>query len=290
MTPDFDEPLFESAPLARQLSARHCPDQLTSAPCQDYHAMWQYFRAIGLFSSIASDHDFLVEAIRAEARRGARRVVISATADYGTLARVLHAYRIENQLPEIIVVDLCETPLALNRWYAERHGIAIETVRANVLDYQPDAQVDLVCTHSFLGRLSPEVRRGVVANWQRMLTPGGAVVTTTRVRYGAKQNLISFTTEEVRSRHAEALALAEACRDQLDLAPEVIAEAAEHYAREKRMRPFGSTAEIEGYFQEAGLIIEQLSLSGNSLRIDDRPSGPLRGWHTERVRIVARRP
>ena len=225
-----DEPLRESAPVAYGLAHRHCP----SGPegCRDYHAMWQYFRQIGLLTTIGTNTDFLVATLRGLADADScRRVLISATADYGMLAHVLHAYRLAGVEPEVTVVDMCETPLALNRWYAERAGVTIRTCRANLLEFRADAPFDLVCTHSFLGRLTQEVRAGALDKWHEVLRPGGHVVTVARVRYGAPDGGVTrYEPAEIVEFRDRALALARAKEHELDLPAEAIADAAEHYA------------------------------------------------------------
>ncbi len=282
-----DEPLRESAPVAYRLAHQHCP----AGPdgCRDYHAMWQYFRQIGLLSTIGTNTDFLVATLRRLADADTcRRVLISATADYGMLAHLLHAYRLAGVAPEVTVVDMCETPLALNRWYAERAGATIRTCRANVLEFRADAPFDLVCTHSFLGRLTPEVRAGVVNKWHEVLRPGGRVVTVARVRYGAPvAGVTRYEPEEIREFRARALELARAQQHELDLPAEFIAEAAEHYAVSKRSRGFGTTEALRALFEDHGFALENFDSGGEAERRRDRPSCPTLGWKSERFRIVA---
>ena len=282
-----DEPLRESAPVAYGLAHRHCP----SGPegCRDYHAMWQYFRQIGLLTTIGTNTDFLVATLRGLADADScRRVLISATADYGMLAHVLHAYRLAGVEPEVTVVDMCETPLALNRWYAERAGVTIHTCRANLLEYRADASFDLVCTHSFLGRLTPEVRAGVLDKWHEVLRPGGHVVTVARVRYGAPDGGVTrYEPAEIVEFRDRALALARAKEHELDLPAEAIADAAEHYAVSKRSRGFGSTGMLRALFEDHGFALERFDSGGEEERRRDRPSCPTLGWKSERFRIVA---
>jgi SAM-dependent methyltransferase len=281
-----DEPLRESAPVAYRLAQQHCP----AGPdgCRDYHAMWQYFRQIGLISTISTNTDFLVATLRRLADADTcRRVLISATADYGMLAHLLHAYRQAGVVPGVTVVDMCETPLALNRWYADRAGATIRTCRANVLEFRADEPFDLVCTHSFLGRLTPEVRAGVVKKWHEVLRPGGRVVTAARVRYGVPAGVTRYAAEEVEEFRSRALALASAQQAELDLPAEVIADAAAHYAASKQSRSFGSVEALRAVFEDHGFALETFDSGGEAERRRDRPSGPTLGWKSERFRIVA---
>ncbi|MBK6279335.1 MAG: class I SAM-dependent methyltransferase [Gammaproteobacteria bacterium] len=282
-----DEPLRESAPVAYRLAHQHCPTGADG--CRDYHAMWQYFRQIGLLTTIGTNTDFLVATLRGLADADScRRVLISATADYGMLAHVLHAYRLAGVEPEVTVVDMCETPLALNRWYAERAGVTIRTCRANLLEFRADAPFDLVCTHSFLGRLTQEVRAGALDKWHEVLRPGGHVVTVARVRYGAPDGGVTrYEPAEIVEFRDRALALARAKEHELDLPAEAIADAAEHYAVSKRSRGFGSTGMLRALFEDHGFALERFDSGGEEERRRDRPSCPTLGWKSERFRIVA---
>ena len=282
-----DEPLRESAPVAYRLAHQHCPTGADG--CRDYHAMWQYFRQIGLLTTIGTNTDFLVATLRGLADADScRRVLISATADYGMLAHVIHAYRLAGVEPEVTVVDMCETPLALNRWYAERAGVTIRTCRANLLEFRADAPFDLVCTHSFLGRLTQEVRAGALDKWHEVLRPGGHVVTVARVRYGAPDGGVTrYEPAEIVEFSDRALALARAKEHELDLPAEAIADAAEHYAVSKRSRGFGSTGMLRALFEDHGFALERFDSGGEEERRRDRPSCPTLGWKSERFRIVA---
>ncbi len=94
------EPLGESAPVARKLAEKHCDRSNAESSCLLYHSAWQYFRLIGLISTISADDDFLIDALANLAATGRfDRVLISGSADYGMLARVIHAYRMVGREP-----------------------------------------------------------------------------------------------------------------------------------------------------------------------------------------------
>lgn len=284
-SPTLDEPLAQSAPIAFRLAHEHCTEGPTG--CRAYHSMWQYFRLIGLISTIRTNSAFLMETLQRLAHPATcRRVLISATADYGMLAHLVHAYRRAPVEPDITVVDLCETPLALNRWYAEQYATEIRTCRSDIRHYRNDEPFDLICTHSFLGRLTPQMRSEVVGAWRALLHPGGRVVTAARVRHGV-QEVIHFSEQEVQDFHDRALALARSFEPPLDLPPEQIAEAARHYAATKESRSFGSIEALRACFEDHGFGLEQFDSGGEAERRIDRPSGPSRGWKSERIRIAA---
>src|SRR5262245_58823293 len=62
------------------------------------------------------------------AATGAPRVLISGAADYAMLDFVHKTLHSRGVNADVTVTDLCETPLALNRWYAERCSCRVTTV------------------------------------------------------------------------------------------------------------------------------------------------------------------
>jgi hypothetical protein len=136
---------------------------------------------IGVKGGISGDADYFVDALRDVARRGATRVLISGTAEYAMLAILLHAYRVEGVQPRVTVTDICETPLAICRWYADRHDVAIQTQSCDILNERVDDEFDLIVTHAFLGWFCDADRRRIVAQWHAMLRSGGFVLTSQRI-------------------------------------------------------------------------------------------------------------
>ncbi len=278
------EPLAESADLAVDLAARLCPDD-----CRAYHGMWQYFRLVGLIGTVGGDGRFLLDTFERLAVDGIDRVLIAGSADYGLLAHLLSAYRLAGRVPDVTVLDRCETPLALNRWYAEREGLGIRTVRADIHEYAADIPFDLVCTHSFLAVLEPARRPSAVRAWHAALRPGGWLVTTARVRHGAPDTPLRFPETEIAAFRARALALSRDWSGRLALTPDEIADAAEHYARTKRSYAFHSPDVLRDLICRAGFALTRFEGGGNGENNADRPSGPSREWRSERYRIVARK-
>jgi len=284
VTEPLNEPLSASADTAYRLALAHC-----SSPCRDYHSYWQYFRLIGLISSIGGDSSFLLESFQHLARAGARRLLIAAAADYGMLAHVLHAYDAAGVLPEVSVLDRCGTPLALNRWYAERKGVSLATTQADILTFNPQAPFDLLCTHSFLTWLPHAAHAEAVRVWHRALRPGGWLVTAARVREGAPQTAIGFSEPEILAFRQKALKLALPWAGRLAVTPEQIADAAEAYARDKRSHSFASADALRGLLEREGFDIHQFDAGDSAPARLDRPAGPSFGWRSGRYRIVARR-
>ena len=126
------EPLLESAPLAFTTAMAHCPH---GSACQVYHALWQYLRLAELARSVRVDGPIYAAMAERMARAGRlRRVLITATADYSMLAHLAYGARQAGAAVEFSILDQCATTLRLNAWYAERNGLDVRTIQADVLD------------------------------------------------------------------------------------------------------------------------------------------------------------
>jgi SAM-dependent methyltransferase len=279
------EPLSESAPIASKLAETHCDRRDPESSCLLYHSAWQYFRLIGLIRTIASDDDFLISALQDLAASGQfDRVLISGSADYGMLARVIHAYRKVGREPRVTLVDICRAPLQLNRWLAQREGAILETEQSNILEFTSEQPFDLICTHSFIGRFHGQ-RGRLLEVWHDLLRPGGRIVTTTRIRPGITE-IVRFSPHEVETFTARALELAGNCSELGAIEPETIAGWAREYAQRKFNYPLNSCEELAASFARAGLHVTSLDrVCGQN----DKPSGPSLGIRSERIRIIASR-
>ena len=280
------EPLGESAPVARELAERHCDRSNAESSCLLYHSVWQYFRLIGLISTISADDDFLLDALANLAATGRfDRVLISGSADYGMLARVIHAYRMVGREPQVTLVDICRTPLELNSWLARREGARLETVRSDILGFSSQQPFDLICTRSFIGRFNGR-RAELLKAWHGLLRPGGQIVTTTRIRPDIT-DVARFSPTEIERFADRALELANGCTELETVQPATVAEWAREYAQTKFNYPLRSSEELTDAFAHAGLQVTTLDrVCGQS----DKPSGPSRGIRSERIRLIAGRP
>jgi SAM-dependent methyltransferase len=185
-------------------------------------------------------------------------VLVCGAADYSMLAHALAACRARGVEPELTVIDTCETPLRLNRWYAERFGCRVETGCTSVLDYAPQAQFDAISTHSFLGMFAPAARARLIAAWQRLLRPGGRVVTAHPLRpWGAEEpnrftpGQADWVRRRVGARAAELSAMLEAGRE------EVLAQA-ERYLEARYGYPVRSLDELRALFAQGGFQLDHL--------------------------------
>jgi SAM-dependent methyltransferase len=184
--------------------------------------------------------------------------MISGSADYSMLALVLWAFRNENVVPEVHVIDACETPLFLNRWYAERTRVNVETEASDILQWEAAEPFDIICTHSLLGRFNPSARERLIAKWRQLLRPGGSVLTVNRVRPMARADKERFTPEQARA----------------------FQEAAVREAEKRRK-------EVKELFTAGGFVIDRLDLRSSGGGAGAAPSGPAAHGNAEYVHVVA---
>lgn len=287
-----DEPLTESAPLAYRLAQAHClPLTAGGEDCSWYHGFWQYLRLMGLAKTSGGQGSFLIERLRGLARAGqSPRVLVSGSADYSMPAHALCAYRGEGAALRLAVVDRCETPLLLCRWYADRHGVAITTYRSDVLDHEAQEPVDVVFTNSFFGSFDPASRPRLLAAWRRQLRPGGKLLFTNRLRPRGGTEAMGFDGEQARRFAEAARQEAEARRATLGLDPDEVPRLARAYAERYRSYPLRSLDEIERLLTEGGFAIDLLEVTTNPGRPGAASvSGPSTAERADYARVVATR-
>jgi SAM-dependent methyltransferase len=286
-----DEPLFASAPVARHICADTCRRHGDAgADCAWYHGLWQYLRIFDLVSAPQRHADFYGETLRQFARDGRhRRVLISGSADYSMLAHVLHAYRAENAALEIAALDVCETPLALARWYAERAGITVATHAADILSFAAPQPFDVICTHSLLGRFPPRDRARLMAGWHRLLRPGGKVVTVNRIAPFPPDEVVHFGPAQIRSFRDRVFDQAQLWSDLIGLAPEETARWAEEYATRYYNFPVHSRQELLDLLAAGGLRVDKIVWRGSG-GASPEGGGPSTKQTAEYAQLVATRP
>jgi hypothetical protein len=138
---DLSEDLLDLAEFEFHAAQEGCVD------CKEYHALWGYGRLAGLNDGLSTDADVVAPLLAKFAPRGAR-ILIAGAADAGLLA--LTAQSTRHADPQITVADRCATPLAVCRHYAQAHGLAIETIIADLTRTSPKGPFHLVIMHNLL--------------------------------------------------------------------------------------------------------------------------------------------
>ncbi|GAB4356517.1 MAG: hypothetical protein Kow00114_07490 [Kiloniellaceae bacterium] len=253
-----EEPLALIAPLADATAREYCRrDGASGESCAWYHGSVDYLRLLGVMSSPAEDSGFLQPTFQRLARNpGCRDVLVSGAGDCAMLAQLLAGFGTAGAEPSVTLIDRCATPVRLNRWFAERNGLALETEAVNLLDYATDRRFDLICTHCFIGYFTPAQRPALFAKWFALLRPGGRVVTVNPVRHTADHSLLRFSAEQAAAFEARALA---ALRDRPDI---LNGDAEELRCRVRAFTanfasyPVRSINELRGHFEAAGFVVE----------------------------------
>jgi SAM-dependent methyltransferase len=249
------EDLEEAAALARAQAPQLCRrDAGTGHSCAWNHGLWPTLRLLGLVTEPALHGEFLRTAL-GEVAGDAPRVLLSGAADHALLAQVLAAFA--GRTPRITVLDICETPLMLNRWYAERAGIAIDTHRSDILNFEVPQAFDAVCTHAFFGNFDQARRAALASKWHALLKPGGRAVTVNRLRPGREPRWVAFSVDQVWAYRARVEEAAKARK----LQDPNLARAAEVYAGRQAIFPLGTVEEVRELFGSAGFDIAHLTVA-----------------------------
>lgn len=280
---EVSEPLTESAMLAHQWSKSLCEN------CASYHGAWQILRVLGVLNSMRSDDDFLISMLDMEISKGARKILVSGAADYALQARIMAVAKRTGATPEITVIDLCDTPLELNNWYAGRIGVSIETLKENILQYHNPGHFDLVCTHSFLPFFDPVERIKLLKSWWNCLAPGGAVLTAQRVRPDDKSEKHGFSKNQAHDFGERAYALAEKQYKKLGIEPQQARSLAFNYATGRSTNILRSRDELRQLFVQQGFNLKWFAAPGEQQLEADLPSTPTTPGD-QRIRVLARKP
>ena len=281
------EDLLGEAREVHALAAVHCAATSDRPGCAWYHASLPTLRLLGVFDSPGCDDDFLLPALSGELGRGARRVLVSGCADAAMLARVAACLGDSRAPVEVVVLDICRTPLELCRRYAERHGFGVELVHSDILDFEAEP-FDVLCTHSFLSFFDPSGREALARRWWRLLRPGGCAITAQRVRSGGDQAVVRYGEAERVALAEDAAARAAAHEADTGVSPAQARALADAWTGDYFAHVIGSEAALRAPFEAAGFVLEHCD-RGPLPPGSDRPGTPRRGAGS-RWRIIARRP
>lgn len=173
------EPLAALAQFALDHADSLCDPQ---HGCRAYHKAWTMLRLHEAGGALPFGRDFLRRELAASAAAaGPRplRVLLSGAADTGLPALVQSALADAGVAAELVVVDICRTPLGQIAQYLDGTGQKLTLLHADAVTVET-APVDVIVAHSFLSFVAPERREALVANWARLLLPGGRVLVLER--------------------------------------------------------------------------------------------------------------
>jgi len=287
MNAPIEEPLAESAPLALKLAEECCRAGPDGVSCAWNHGLWQYLRLLGLVTSPSHQAEFYRAAF-ARVESPSPRVLISGAADYSMLAVALDAFRERARVPRTTVIDVCETPLTLSRWLAERLSVAIETRAADIRNFTAPDGFDAVCSDNFFGRFPAAERPAIAARWASLLRRGGIAVTVSRLRPDGGNARVSFSPQQADA-FRESVWRAARATPALASQAEALASRAAVYAQRHFTYPVRSVDELRSAFESSGFVIEQLDTGAAAGGNQQASSGPsVRGFQSY-ARLIARR-
>ena len=180
------------AHAAWRLGERHCVD------CGGYHQIWSLLRAAGLHGGLGADSPELGPRLAAALAPGAR-VLIAGSADAGILNLVV---RTAAGMPlDILVADLCATPLALIGELQPYAGVTVRTEQIDLTKLDHIGCWDVIVSHSMLPHVPADLRVEVLKRLHRALAPGGRLVFVARTF----QSAVSGAAEETADLAQQAL-------------------------------------------------------------------------------------
>jgi len=270
-TSNVEEPLEESVRLATQLARLYCCD------CGWYHGFWQHLRLMGMGKTLSGLPHLFLQAIARHQDQPGLRVLVSGAADYSALAHVVHGLggvmAVRRNSVHLVVLDRCETPLTLNRWYAQRHEVPVEHFCADALDFHSIQPFDLIITSSFLGYFQPEQRRQLFARYASLLSPTGRLVFANRLRPGLQHVAVGFGAEEARRFQEKAKQANAQLAEPLQWRDDQLAAAATAYTDSFQSYPVNSLESLTLDLETAGLAVKHHQLSKPQLPIFAKNAG-----------------
>lgn len=262
------DPIKEAYPLMMRAAETLCCGRNTPGRgCYAYHRAWPFKRMIGHHGSVWRHGAAYLASFRELASSGkVQRILISGSADYSLLAHVWHAYQLEGVQPEITILDYCEAPLAINRWYAERVGARIDTVACNIFEYHVDRAFDLITTDNFLSQFTPVDRQRIVRQWWTLIRPGGYAVGAQTVRNSADTSRRSYTPDQVAARRDRILEQVQGRDPTGYLAPEALGPLIEAYYANRVSYPFRDADDVRSLLARNGFLMERGEMLSSEAR------------------------
>jgi SAM-dependent methyltransferase len=239
----YSERLSDLAAQAYQLSERLC------GSCRDLHALWPYIRLSRSSTGVEVEGSLLTHVLRQFMAEDRRDVLIAGAADTGLLALVARAGA--GQRVNILVLDICETPLELCRRFAGEWSLPIKTVRQDLLELDVRQQFDLILVHGTLHFISAPGRITALGRIQRALRNGGRLV----LLFNTSETPSVKTDDKVHTDYAQAV-LSELKRQRITLPDTELALAARLAAHSHRRQL------REGAFVQPGDATQLLESTG----------------------------
>lgn len=265
---DFlQEPIMQSADMMYEVASLCCThNHVNQDSCYWYHSIWQYLRLLDVVSTPSWHHDFYTKYLFDNVEYGKNAsALISGAADYSMLAYVLHTAKRKSLNTKVTVIDLCETPLFACKWYAKNMNHPLTAMQVNIFDVPEDKPFDMICADAFLTRFSGDKLRNVLSKWNRLLNPGGIVVTTVRIHDEKHVCPPTPSEETVQRFKKKALSRMEIWERHINLTADEIGEKVENYAKKMVSNYLGTKESLLTAIEECGFnidFIDDVEVSG----------------------------
>jgi hypothetical protein len=178
----FAEDLVETACDAFSLAGRLC------VSCRDIHSVRPYIRlsrgSVGIKGEMSDLGPVLTELLGA----GRHRILIGGALDTGILACVARAA--QGHRADIVVLDICATPLELCKKYAERWSLHIETVCQDLACLERERDFDIVLIDGTLPYIPEHSRVEALRRVARSLRRDGRLVMMFKTRDRTNDTLL----------------------------------------------------------------------------------------------------
>ncbi len=278
--------LLESAPVAERLSKNLCrTDPETGITCAWNHGTWQYLRLLNMITTPDLHAAFFHQSLSLPQPENPR-ILISGTADYGMLEKLREAFSGRDTPPNITVLDRCQTPLELCKWYASRTSMQISCRCVDILDYDEYGSFDLICTDSFIAQFDRKGRELLLRQWTRLLRLGGRIVTVNRIRPHT-EGPVRFSAEQIALFTRAVEMRLPLLRGVQDIDPSNITRLAEQYALHQTTHAVSSEQELQELFEQSGLALTHWSRSTAPGSGNNCIAGPTIPDHSEYACLVA---
>jgi|SRR5262245_5895894 len=255
-TARYDEDLPRLAADAYKVSGRLCRS------CRDMHALWPYIRLARASTGVEARPSMLERRVGDLLAQCGRRVLIAGSQDTGILALVARAGA--DHGVDIVVLDICGTPLELCRKFAAQWSLPIETIRQDLHDLEIERRFDIVLVHGTLHYISADRRLDVLQRMQRAIRPGGRLV----LLFNTGASVAGELAQESRGGYAnwvvDELNRLDVPLPESDAAFRARLEA-HSKRREAREGAFAQPSEVEALLEAAGFSIDHCSEIGVKL-------------------------
>ena len=162
------EDLPRIAADAYRLAGRLCGE------CRNQHALWTYLRLSRASTGAEQQESKLELQLRDFIAAGRQNVLVAGAQDTGLLTLVARAGAGHD--PNIVVLDVCQTPLELCGELAKTWALPVETIKQDLFDLDFKQRFDVVLVHGTLNFIAADRHAEVLRRLQRAMRPGGRLM------------------------------------------------------------------------------------------------------------------